>query len=256
MPPVVWSCSVRLANVMKTDVVWPDGQAKVPGSAGEALSVTWPVILPLWSTWKVPLPEAGGPGIVILLEAFGLFPPPLTQKYVVVIELAVAVTTSESPTFPSPDSVKLTVRTALKVVEVAVAPLSAAALEAPDEVAAAVVDVGDDAAGVETAATAPEEKPAGKGKSGSKDKAKAKGKAAERADSRAETKSESQPESSAAGPVKLLVRLYFSDHEKLSEQRWIERIPNDEHFRAAAPKVIRLSDTDHASASERFDALD
>jgi hypothetical protein len=141
LPPVVSSCSVMLANVMKTDVVCPDGQAKVPGSAGEALSVTWPVILPLWSTWKVPLPEAGGPGIVVLLEAFGLFPPPLTQKYVVVIELAVAVTTSESPTFPSPDSVKLTVRTALKVVEVAVAPLSAAALEAPDEVAAAVVDV-------------------------------------------------------------------------------------------------------------------
>jgi len=113
-----------------------------------------------------------------------------------------------------------------------------------------------DAAGVETPAKAPEEKPVGKGKSGSKDKVKAKGKAAERADSRAETKSESQPESSAAGPVKLLVRLYFSDHEKLSEQRWIERIPNDEHFRAAAPKVIRLCDTVYASASERFDALD
>src|SRR5712692_10230421 len=27
------------------------------------------------------------------------------------------------------------------------------------------------------------------------------------------------------GPVKLLVRLYFSDHEKLSGQRWVQRLP-------------------------------
>jgi hypothetical protein len=143
LPPVVSSCSVMLANVMKTNSVCPDGQANVPGSAGDALSATCPVIFPLWSTRKVPLPEAGGPGIVVLFEAFGWFDPLFTQKYVVVIVFAVAVTTSESPTFPSPDSVKLTVRTALKLVGIVAAPLSAAAVEGPEELsaAAAVVDV-------------------------------------------------------------------------------------------------------------------
>jgi hypothetical protein len=141
LPPLVWSFSVMLANVMKTNSVCPFGQANVPGSAGEALRVTVPVTLPL-RTGKVPLPEAGGPGIEILFEALGWFCPLLTQKYVVVIVAALAVTTSESPTFPSPDSLKSTLRTAVKLDGRADVPLSAAALD-PSEpsAAAAVVDV-------------------------------------------------------------------------------------------------------------------
>ena len=40
------------------------------------------------------------------------------------------------------------------------------------------------------------------------------------------------------GNVKLIVRLYFSGHEKLSEQRWVARIPSEEPFKGASPKVV------------------
>jgi len=55
--------------------------------------------------------------------------------------------------------------------------------------------------------------------------------------------------------IVVMVRLDFSDHEKLSHQRWLERIPSDELFRDAHPKIIRQGDAEFASASERFEAL-
>ena len=58
------------------------------------------------------------------------------------------------------------------------------------------------------------------------------------------------------GDVKLLVRLYFSAHEKLSEQRWIERIPAEEPFKGAAPKVVREDAADFAEVLSKFDSLD
>ena len=58
------------------------------------------------------------------------------------------------------------------------------------------------------------------------------------------------------GDVKLLVRLYFSPHEKLSEQRWIERIPGEEPFKGAAPKVVREDAADFANVLSKFDSLD
>ena len=55
--------------------------------------------------------------------------------------------------------------------------------------------------------------------------------------------------------IVVMVRLDFSDHERLSHQRWIERIPSEELFRDAHPKVIRQGDPEFAGAAERFDAL-
>jgi hypothetical protein len=55
--------------------------------------------------------------------------------------------------------------------------------------------------------------------------------------------------------VKLLVRLYFSAHEKLSEQRWIERIPSEEPFNGAAPKVIHESETEVSDIAAQFERL-
>jgi hypothetical protein len=55
--------------------------------------------------------------------------------------------------------------------------------------------------------------------------------------------------------IVVMVRLDFSDHEKLSHQRWIERIPSEELFRDAHPKVIRQGDAEFAGAAERFEAL-
>jgi hypothetical protein len=57
------------------------------------------------------------------------------------------------------------------------------------------------------------------------------------------------------GRIVLLLRLDFSDHERLSHQRWLERIPAEALFRDAQPKVIRPGDAEFASTSERFDAL-
>jgi hypothetical protein len=58
------------------------------------------------------------------------------------------------------------------------------------------------------------------------------------------------------GTVKLLVRLYFSAHEKLSAQRWTERIPSEEPFKGATPKVIHEGEAAFSDVLAQFDRLD
>jgi hypothetical protein len=58
------------------------------------------------------------------------------------------------------------------------------------------------------------------------------------------------------GPVKLLVRLYFSGHEKLSEQRWLDRIPAEEPFKSASPKIIRETEPAFADTLKQFETLE
>ncbi len=58
------------------------------------------------------------------------------------------------------------------------------------------------------------------------------------------------------GKVRLIVRLDFSDHEKLSHHRWAERLASEEAFRGAAPRVIRHGEADFAATVELFDSLD
>jgi hypothetical protein len=75
------------------------------------------------------------------------------------------------------------------------------------------------------------------------------------------TKSKSNPKSDEptsenSGPVKLFVRLYFSGHEKLSEQRWIVRIPTEEPFKSASPKTVRESEPGFADVLKQFDTLE
>ena len=60
----------------------------------------------------------------------------------------------------------------------------------------------------------------------------------------------------ANGKVGLLVRLYFSTHEKLSEQRWVARIPSEEPFKSACPKVILQADPEFEKADQQFESLD
>jgi hypothetical protein len=60
---------------------------------------------------------------------------------------------------------------------------------------------------------------------------------------------------SAGGDVKLLVRLYFSGHEKLSEQRWLDRIPAEEPFKEASPRVIQEGEAGFSEALAQFDRL-
>lgn len=60
----------------------------------------------------------------------------------------------------------------------------------------------------------------------------------------------------ASGPVKLLVRLYFSGHEKLSEQQWMDRIPGDEIFKKAHPKVVHEGQGGFNEVLKRFETLE
>ena len=77
----------------------------------------------------------------------------------------------------------------------------------------------------------------------------------------AKTKSKSKPKSDEtaaenSGPVRLFVRLYFSGHEKLSEQGWIDRIPTEEPFKSASPKTVRETEPAFADVLKQFDALE
>ena len=56
--------------------------------------------------------------------------------------------------------------------------------------------------------------------------------------------------------IRVLIRLDFSDHEKLSHQRWLDRIPAEEPFKAASPHTVRSGDADYAATSDLFDSLD
>jgi hypothetical protein len=58
------------------------------------------------------------------------------------------------------------------------------------------------------------------------------------------------------GNVRLFIRLAFSDHEKLSYQRWFDRIPGEEPFKSAKGETVRAGDTEFAKTAETFDALD
>jgi len=109
------------------------------------------------------------------------------------------------------------------------------ATEAPDASAAA-----------ETAAPAKSAKSSKTAKSTSKSKAKSK------------AKSSAEDESAAAsnGKVNLVVRLYFSGHEKLTEQRLLDRIPNEEPFKDASPQVIRQGEPQFDELVQQFESLE
>ena len=79
-------------------------------------------------------------------------------------------------------------------------------------------------------------------------KSKSKGKAS------GKTETSGEPDAKN-GTVKLLVRLYFSGHEKLSEQQWLDRIPADDLFKGAAPKVVREGEPEFADVLKQFDSL-
>jgi hypothetical protein len=80
-----------------------------------------------------------------------------------------------------------------------------------------------------------------------KSKPKGKGKAA------AATAAVAAPSSN--DDIKLLVRLAFSGHEKLSEQRWVQRIPSEEPFQGASPAVVKPGDASFESTEKQFEEL-
>ena len=79
--------------------------------------------------------------------------------------------------------------------------------------------------------------------------------AKEKSKSKSASKSD-EAENENSGPVKLFVRLYFSGHEKLSEQRWLDRIPAEEPFKSASPKIIKETEPEFADVLKQFDTLE
>jgi hypothetical protein len=109
----------------------------------------------------------------------------------------------------------------------------------------------DAAAASESAAA--DEKPAPKS---AKSKAKpAKKSAKAKPDAKSPKEEDDADDVEPTGNTKLLVRLYFSGHEKLTYQRWIDRLPTEEPFKAASPQVIHQGDAAFDEANNRFENL-
>lgn len=101
------------------------------------------------------------------------------------------------------------------------------------------------------AAPAADPKPAKVEKAEKPEKAKGKSKPPAKTEAKAEPAPPAPSEE-----IKLLVRLDFSGHEKLSEQRWVQRIPAEEPFSGAAPKVVKPGDAAFEATEKQFDELD
>lgn len=95
------------------------------------------------------------------------------------------------------------------------------------------------------------EKPAAPAKT----KEKPGGKAAAKAATKSSDSAVEKQGAAANGKVGLLVRLYFSPHEKLSEQRWLARIPAEEPFKSASPKVINQDDPEFETTDQQFESI-
>jgi hypothetical protein len=91
------------------------------------------------------------------------------------------------------------------------------------------------------------EKAGKKGKSSKAGKSKSGGKKKEDADGGAEV---------PTGNVKLYLRLAFSGHEKMTEERLLKKIPSEEPFSEFSPKAVKDQDAGFAELEVKFDSLD
>ena len=87
-------------------------------------------------------------------------------------------------------------------------------------------------------------------------KSTAKGKAKPGGKSKSNKDSDADDTQGDPAQIRLIVRLDFSDHEKLSYQRWIERIPTEEPFKSAHPRIFRGGEPEFKATSDLFDSLD
>lgn len=85
------------------------------------------------------------------------------------------------------------------------------------------------------------------------EKQDAPGEAAPRGKKKASPKKE---EPANNGNIRLLIRLDFSDHEKLSHHRWVERIPTEEPFKSVNAEIVRPADQAFEKTAGQFDSLD
>jgi hypothetical protein len=76
-------------------------------------------------------------------------------------------------------------------------------------------------------------------------------------EAKSEKKESDGPEekSESTEHIRVFVRLDFSNHERLSHQRWLDRIPSEEPFKSASSQVIRTGETEFEKTAELFDSL-
>ena len=101
----------------------------------------------------------------------------------------------------------------------------------------------------------PETRKAGRNaaeKSASETAGKVAGKDRKKASGEATEEPPEQPAEQTGERITLIVRLEFSDHEKLSHRRWLARIPAEEPFKDAQPKTVEHGDPEFAAVMERF----
>ncbi len=58
------------------------------------------------------------------------------------------------------------------------------------------------------------------------------------------------------GNVKLYLRLAFSGHEKMTEERLLKKIPSEEPFSDLSPKAVKDADAEFGELEAKFDSLD
>jgi hypothetical protein len=69
-------------------------------------------------------------------------------------------------------------------------------------------------------------------------------------------KKEEKVEKEAPSDVRIIIQMQFSDHEKLSQQRWVERINAEEPFKSASPTLIRHGEAAFDKTKSLFESLE
>jgi hypothetical protein len=82
------------------------------------------------------------------------------------------------------------------------------------------------------------------------------GKAGKGGSAKPKAPKEKADKAEAAGPVKLHLRLAFSGHEKMTEERWLKRIPTEEPFKGAEPETVKTDDAGFAEIEGKFEGLE
>ena len=70
------------------------------------------------------------------------------------------------------------------------------------------------------------------------------------------TKAKSDKPAAANGNVKLYLRLAFSGHEKMTEERLLKMFPSEQPFSELSPKAVKDGDEEFGELQEKFDALE
>jgi len=108
--------------------------------------------------------------------------------------------------------------------------------------------------GANAAEAAPAKKEAAKAEKPAKGSKAGKGGSAK---AKASKEDERKPEAAVpTGPVKLHLRLAFSGHEKMTEERWLKRIPTEEPFKDAEPETVKTGEAGFAEIEGKFEGLE